>query len=225
MATYSYKMSYFEDYSTDLCAVASGYGTDKCSDPHCHGYTLFYKPMFTPRMHDELNVAEIGIAKGASIKTWCDYFPKSQIYGFDVDSTCIEEFNVNNPNINARLAFMDVRDADSIINGFKDTGVMFDLIIDDSTNEFEDQIRIIRNTYQYLKPGGFLVIEDILMNAVESNYDDALWDVLRVFKDAYFVTVEHPKQDPDGLNNHKLLIFVKGGGPHIFWQFYNLLRE
>ena len=217
MATYSYKMKYYENYYTDLCVVASGYGTDKCSDEHCHGYTLFYKPMFTPRQQDELNVAEIGIAKGASIKTWCDYFPRSQIYGFDID---LEDFSVNN-NPNVHLSYMDVRDADSIYNGFKDTGAMFDLIIDDSTNVFEDQVRIIRNTYQYLKPGGFLIIEDIMMDAVESNYDDELWDVLRVFKDAYFVTIEHPKQDA---GNHKLLIFVKGGGPHIFWQFYNVLR-
>jgi predicted O-methyltransferase YrrM len=224
MATYSYKMSYFEDYSTDLCAVASGYGTDKCSDEHCHGYTLFYKPMFAPRQQDALNVAEIGVAKGASIKTWCDYFPQSQIYGFDVDSTCIEEFRANNNNPNVHLSYMDVCDADSISNGFKDTNVMFDLIIDDSTNVFEDQVRIVRNAYKYLKPGGFLIIEDIMMDAIESTYDDELWDVLREFKDSYFVVVEHARQDPDGLHNHKLLVFVRAGGPHIFWQFYNVLR-
>lgn len=224
MATYSYKMSYLDDYYTDLCKVASGHGTDKCSDDNCHGYTLFYKPMFASRMNDELNVAEIGVAKGASVKTWRDYFPNSQIYGFDIDETCIKEFNVNNDTTNIRLAYMDVCDAESIKDGFANTGVMYDLIIDDSTNVFDDQIRILRNAYQFLKPGGFIIIEDILLEADEKTYEDEMWDILHEFKDAYFVVIEHHKQDRTGIQNSKLLVFVRAGAPHAFWQFYNILR-
>ena len=34
---------------------------------------------------------------------------------------------------------------------------MYDIIIEDTTHHFEDQIRVIENCYQHLKPGGILI--------------------------------------------------------------------
>ena len=43
----------------------------------------------------------------------------------------------------------------------------FDIIIDDSTHTFQDQINVIQETYKFLVCGGILVIEDIPRNRKE----------------------------------------------------------
>ena len=221
MASFSYTMSY-ADNSTELCEIATKYGTDKSPDAGCkHGYTLFYRYMFEPRVDDVLNIAEIGVSTGASIRTWHDHFPVSMIYGFDNDASCIDAFETTE---RVSLSHMDVRDEQSIVNGFNQTGVLYDLIIDDSTNVFEDQIRIIQNAYKFLKPGGFMVIEDIMNDVVEMTYENTLWQILNEFSAMYFVNVVHNRQDKTGINNHKLLFFVKAGAPNIFFQLVCMHR-
>ena len=221
MASFSYTMSY-ADNSTELCEIATKYGTDKSPDAGCkHGYTLFYRYMFEPRVDDVLNIAEIGVSTGASIRTWHEHFPVSMIYGFDNDASCIDAFETTE---RVSLSHMDVRDEQSIVNGFNQTGVLYDLIIDDSTNVFEDQIRIIQNAYKFLKPGGFIVIEDIRSDVIEMTYENALWQILNEFSAMYFVNVVHNRQDKTGINNHKLLFFVKAGAPNIFFQLVCMHR-
>ena len=221
MTSFSYTMSY-ADNSTELCAIATKYGTDKSPDAGCrHGYTLFYKYMFAPKVGDSLNIAEIGVSDGASIRTWHEYFPVSTIYGFDNDAKCIDAFEQTE---RIHLSHMDVRDEHSITNTLEQTGVQYDLIIDDSTNIFEDQIRIIQNAYKFLKPGGFIVIEDIMSDAIEMTYENALWQILNEFSAMYFVKVVHNRQDKTGVKNHKMLMMVKAGAPNIFFQLVHVKR-
>ena len=221
MASFSYTMSY-ADNSTELCEIATRYGTDKSPDTGCkHGYTLFYRYMFESRIDDSLNIAEIGVSNGASIRTWHEYFSASMIYGFDNDAVCIDSFEKTE---RIHLSHMDVCDGQSIVSGFEQTGVLYDLIIDDSTNVFEDQIRIIQNAYKFLKPGGFIVIEDIRSDVIEMTYENALWQILNEFSAMYFVKVVHNRQDKNGIKNHKLLFLVKAGAPNIFFQLVHVNR-
>ena len=221
MASFSYTMSY-ADNSTELCEIATRYGTDKSPDTGCkHGYTLFYRYMFESIIDDSLNIAEIGVSNGASIRTWHEYFSASMIYGFDNDAVCIDSFEKTE---RIHLSHMDVCDGQSIVSGFEQTGVLYDLIIDDSTNVFEDQIRIIQNAYKFLKPGGFIVIEDIRSDVIEMTYENALWQILNEFSAVYFVKVVHNRQDKNGIKNHKLLFLVKAGAPNIFFQLVHVNR-
>ena len=57
--------------------------------------------------------------------------------------------------------YIDVNNPEIITKQFSKVNKKFDIIIDDSTHEFEHQINIIKNTHKYLKEGGHLVIEDI----------------------------------------------------------------
>lgn len=62
------------------------YETDKGSLGHY--YTFIYEQHFGERRKEALNLLEIGVAKGASLYMWRDYFPNAKIFGIDCDPEC-----------------------------------------------------------------------------------------------------------------------------------------
>ena len=45
-----------------------------------HNYIDFYESIFNPIKENELNLLEIGVLFGNSLKLWSDYFINSKIY-------------------------------------------------------------------------------------------------------------------------------------------------
>ena len=167
----SLKINYYNN-STELCDLGKKYDTDKSSQRnnvtdhrHCHPYTLFYDGLFKNKKNNNLKIAELGILDGASLLMWKDYFVNSEIYGFEYNNNLIEKFKNNFNNDRITLTNIDVTNKSNIINSFNNLNIMYDIIIDDTTHQFEDQIRIIENTYQYLKPGGIMIIK-IYLNLI-----------------------------------------------------------
>jgi hypothetical protein len=93
---------------------------------------------------------------------------------------------------------------------------MYDIIIEDTTHQFEDQIKAIENVYNYLKPGGILIIEDIFKHYNENDYIDRLKPILHHFQDYFFVSLDHVNRNSTGWNNDKLFVLVKGEGESMF---------
>ena len=93
---------------------------------------------------------------------------------------------------------------------------MYDIIIEDTTHQFEDQIRVIENIYQYLKPGGILIIEDIFKSYNENDYINRLNPILEHFQDYYFLELDHINKNSTGWDNDKLFILIKSGAEPIF---------
>lgn len=170
---------------------------DKVTNP----YTLFYEGIFRNKQHENLNIAELGILESDSLLMWRDYFPNSQIHGFAFNHDLIPTYqkNVNNDRIS--LAPIDMTNT---INPF---GVLYDIIIEDTKHEFKDQIRVIANTYKWVKPGGVLIIQNIFKKYTETDYIRELTHFLHHFQDYYFVELDHDKI---------LLILVKDGAKPIF---------
>jgi SAM-dependent methyltransferase len=205
---------------SDLCGIGKKYDTDKSSQRenvsitrHCHPYTLFYDSLFREYKDTKLEVAEIGILEGASIRMWREYFQNSHITGFEYDMNLINNFKDTE---RVTLAYMDVKNKSSIIASLKNQNKVYDIIIEDSTHYFEDQIRVIENAHQYLKDGGVLIIEDIFRSYDENDYYNALAPILDNFQDFYFVDLEHVNRVSTGWNNDKLFILVKKGAEPIF---------
>jgi predicted O-methyltransferase YrrM len=86
---------------------------------------------------------------------------------------------------------------------------LFDVIIDDSSHEHGHQIRIIREAWPRLKPGGILIIEDIFRSTAEEEYAREIPHILEKAAAAYFVICEHADRWSPGWNNDKLLVLVK----------------
>lgn len=218
----SFQINYKKTHS-DLCWIGAKYDTDKSSQRknvtdsrHCHPYTLLYHSLFNHKRNEELLIAEVGILNGASLLMWSDYFPKSKIYGFDFDVHLIDSFKNKYNNERLEVGYLNVQNSLSIIEAFCSTGKQFDLIIEDTTHEFEDQLRVIENVHQFLKPGGMLIIEDIFKSYKEKDYVDRLKPILSHFQDFYFVTMDHQNKCSTGWDNDKVLVLVKSGGSPIF---------
>ena len=90
-------------------------------------------------------------------------------------------------------------------------GVKFDIIIDDSSHEFWDQIKIIRNSYRYLNPGGYLIIEDIDSWKDEFYYSTEIWgsNHMNYFSHISFVETNHNNKMTYPFDNDKLLVLVR----------------
>ncbi len=222
---YSFKMD-FKNQSCDLCELGRKYDTDKTAQRdnvtnyrHAHPYTVFYNSLFKKHSEKQLDIAEIGI--GGSIDMWDDYFVNSTIYGFDCNLELIQKYREKYDNETRKKIILDVLevgDENSINECFQRQNVEFDFIIDDTTHDYNDQCRIIKNSVKYLKPGGLLIIEDIFKNNNEQIYWNYLLenDLLKEFQTAYFITFEHEKRCSTGWDNDKILFLVKDGAKPIF---------
>ena len=77
---------------------------------------------------------------------------------------------------NNKFYLMDVKDSSTIIQSLTSTGGELDILLDDSTHTFEDQIRIIKDGLPYVKSGGMIIIEDIYRNQhINSYYHDSVF--------------------------------------------------
>jgi predicted O-methyltransferase YrrM len=213
----------YKSNTSELCKIGQKYDTDKSSQRnnvtnsrHCHPYTLFYESLFRSRKNENLKIAELGILEGSSLLMWKEYFTNSEIYGFEYNDNLINNFKRQFNNERITLKNINVTDAESIIRAFNELDIMYDIIIDDTTHQFEDQIRVIENTYQYLKPGGILIIEDVFKSYNENDYINRLSPILHNFQDYYFIELDHVNRNSTGWNNDKLFILIKGGDEPIF---------
>lgn len=213
---FSFNIDY-KSTSTDLCRIGSKYDTDKSSQrqnvgtQHCHPYTIFYDALFQKCKDQPLRIAELGILKGSSLLMWQEYFPNSKIYGFDNNQEFINQFRKNHGE-NIPLLNLDVKKEESIRSTFKDLD-LFDLIIEDTTHQFDDQIRVIENLSSSLKPGGMLIIEDVLKSYREEDYLQRLKPILDQFQKYYFVSLNHQRKYSGKFNNDKLFVLIKKGPP------------
>lgn len=208
---------------SELCEIGRKYDTDKSAYRdnvtdyrHCHPYTLFYDGLFRSQKDTQLKIAELGILDGGSILMWKEYFKNAEIYGFENSEHLMNTFKQKYNNERITLSDIDVTNKISIITAFSKLNVLYDIIVEDTTHQFEDQIRVIENCYQYLKPGGILIIEDIFKSYNELDYIERLKPILHHFQNYYFVELDHINRNSTGWNNDKLFILVKQGGTPIF---------
>jgi SAM-dependent methyltransferase len=170
---------------------------------HRKGYTAVYSIFFSKYKNAVLNFAEIGIEAGASLLTWNSFFSeKCNVYAFEFDKQKIEnakQFNLRN----TKFFHTDVNNIEYLDSSFKETNVMFDIIIDDSTHVIEHQNNIINTVSKYLKPGGLLIIEDINRNQDIKSYviDTEIWEFHT------FIICHH--ENRNCFNNDKILYLIK----------------
>ncbi len=198
----TFKINYNESRSI-LCDIGNKYDVYKSTQ---RAHTLFYDGIFRKNRNTKLNIAKLGILNGGSLLMWKEYFINSQIYGFECNEGRSDKQNVNNDRIS--ILNIDITNKDNITKSFSELNVLFDIIIDDTTQHFEDQVKIIENIYQYLKPGGVLIIEDIPKSHSGNDYINRLSSILKNFQIYYFVEFDHIEKT---LNNNKLLVLIKRG--------------
>jgi len=127
-------------------------------EQNLHNYIDIYEKIFSKYKEEKINLLEIGILNGGSIKLWRDYFTKANIHGIDIVYTDKAKNTLKNLNISIDLC--DSTDSNShVLKNIIDNS--YDIIIDDGNHSFEFQYKTLLNFFPKLKKDGIYIIEDI----------------------------------------------------------------
>ena len=207
----------------DLAELCDKYGTDKGSNQKynpndtwpSHTYTDFYNDVFSKNRLDVKNVFECGIGTnnsdvkgffklggkpGASLRVWKEYFPNAFVYGADIDSRCL----VQEERIISHV--MDQTDALSIQDYFKYVKCEeFDVMLDDGLHEFSAGRILFENAFPYLKLGGLYIIEDVVLQDLES-YRDYFMDSINYVR---FISLQRDKSGLKSIAHNSIIVIEK----------------
>ena len=132
------------------------FSTDKSRDDHA--YVNFYSSIWDHHRTRTTNVTEIGVAGGFSLQVWTRYFPKASIWGIDPSPSDVAVANAKYlPHVH--LLSESCFDKEAIAKYLSPNSM--DIIIDDGPHEREKQEKTLRIFWEYLKPGGIYIIEDV----------------------------------------------------------------
>ena len=197
-----------------LCDLGAKYRTNKSPfniKGSRSGFTGIYNLLFSNVRDKEINFAEIGIEHNGSTKMWRDYFSLANIHAFEYDKKKIENAKKDNLK-NTFYHEIDVTIESGIYNNFKKANLKFDIIIDDSTHWFENQINIIKNAIPFLNNNGLLVIEDIhrfRKDYSEQSYYNSLKEFKHFFSEVVFIETSDINNYTANWKNEKILLLVR----------------
>jgi hypothetical protein len=116
-----------------------------------HSYIEIYEEHMNKKK--DIDILEIGVQKGHSIRMWQDYFINSNVYGIDITLDNVIYEGLNNVYV------CDATSEDQINSTLLDK--MFDYIVDDGSHLIEHQIKSFDLLWPRIKSGGKYFIEDV----------------------------------------------------------------
>jgi len=168
MVYYGYR--FLSIKSIPLWALAAFYKLDKAASSGFHNYISIYESYFSKIKKNVNALVEIGIGvtesgqmahmtdygyrTGNSLRCWRDYFPNAQIIGIDIYQVDIHEERIT-------TYIGDQTREHSMKNIFESLDKKIDIIIDDGTHEYIDQINNFIWLHTYLNKKGLYIIEDV----------------------------------------------------------------
>ena len=148
-----------------LIEMCDRYPTDKCLDGH--KFIEIYQDLFEEDRDSMQRFFEIGILNGVSHLMWREYFPNAEIFGIDLRDYSEQS---KGSGIHTFVADQSNRsDLEACIDTF---GGDFDVILDDGGHAMDHQQVSLGYLFQYVKPGGVFIIEDI-HTSLPNYYPDA----------------------------------------------------
>ena len=143
-----------------------------------HSYIDFYEGLFLFFKNKEINLLEVGVLNGASLSMWQDYFVNAKnIVGLDwcgTDSPWLGRngapFPMVDTEFNAQRAKWDPNKVHTVEGDSRNPDVLekphikeneFDIIIDDGSHYYRNQLKTFSNLYPKLKTGGIYIVEDV----------------------------------------------------------------
>jgi hypothetical protein len=144
------------DRRTELDIIGAVEGVDKSSSgfPYAWDYLRHYESLFAEFRDAPINLIEVGVKSGVSLRLWKWYFATAQIIGIDINPAC------------ARLAENRVA---VLIGSQADASFMSDvcltypptIFIDDGSHLAEHNIFTFEHVFPYLRLGGIYIVEDL----------------------------------------------------------------
>jgi len=137
-----------------LLEMCARYPTDKCMDGH--KFIEIYHNLFESKRDSMGRFFEIGIRSGISHLMWREYFPNAEIFGID-----ILDFSEQSKGSGISTFVADQSNRENLEACIDEFGGDFDVILDDGGHAMDHQQVSLGYLFQYVKPGGMFIIEDI----------------------------------------------------------------
>ena len=123
------------------------------SSKNISGFIELYQKYFFGYKDEKINLLEIGVDNGDSLRIWREYFINANICGIDINK---KNFTINDTEILIGDQ-SDYKFLQSIIDKYKN----FDIIIDDGSHQSKHIIASFKFLFPYLNNSGIYVIEDL----------------------------------------------------------------
>ncbi len=147
-----------------LTALAQKFNTGKYG---C-GYMNPYEFHLAPFLGRPIRLLEMGVAAGASIQMWAEYFPQGKILGVDLSPPISCPPTWDNGRVEITQGNLD--DNDFVTQYISQTGGKFDLVIDDAGHTMEQQKRLFSTFFPHVIPGGLYIVEDLHTSYWKTNF-------------------------------------------------------
>jgi len=142
--------------------------------PPAHSYAPgYYIDAFADR-YAPINILEIGIYNGESLRIWDDWFVNGNIYGLDIDCASLDRARDKNLSNRVHLFCGDAY-SQEVVDTFEDN--FFDFVIEDGSHVPQQQRDAVNLWLPKIKSGGKMIVEDVaelhnaelLVNSIDSN--------------------------------------------------------
>lgn len=173
-----------------LTEIANKFLSDKGSVyGSCHKFTEIYDEYFHKFIDKNVNILEIGIQDGSSLKMWNEFFNNPNIIGLDISDKSMFD------NENVKTYIVDQSNEESINNFKQNINIEFDIIIDDGSHHMRDQQLTLGILFPYLKSGGIYVLEDLHTSLCDPN-TMVYGRPIEIYSDRSNTTLEFLKKKP-----------------------------
>ena len=131
-----------------------------------HGYEDAYQENLKEIKNLNIDILEIGSAKGNGIASLYFYFPNSNLIAVDNNP-----FRIQYKSRRIRSIFTDISSKKIMQNLSKHLNQKFDLIIEDCSHKLIDQIICFAENFKNIKKGGIYVIEDLNFPEIHEKFN------------------------------------------------------
>ena len=125
-----------------------------------HSYIEVYEEILKPYRDKNINILEIGLMNGESLRMWDEYF-EGKVHGIDCSITPIDgKANLTNAiEEGFNISIGDASNCDDIARFYK--YYQFGVVIEDANHDLTQQLQIFNVLKSYLEEDFIYIIEDV----------------------------------------------------------------
>ena len=141
---------------------------------HKHFYIDVYDGMFSGWKDEPVQLMELGIASGASLLMWSQYFTKGHITGLDIFEPVRREYLETLPNVG--MIFGDAYNDDNVKYLVENLNKQ-DIFIEDGAHDIDNQITALLKYNKLVRPGGYYICEDMYIGNLAKYLTDGVYQI------------------------------------------------
>ena len=141
---------------------------------HKHFYIDVYDGMFSVWKDEPVQLMELGIASGASLLMWSQYFTKGHITGLDIFEPVRREYLETLPNVG--MIFGDAYNDDNAKYLVENLNKQ-DIFIEDGAHDIDNQITALLKYNKLVRPGGYYICEDMYIGNLAKYLTDGVYQI------------------------------------------------